>query len=348
MQIVILETDQDVIGFEGLSDIETRHFLKYDESWIIADPSPHTYGFVPGMPLCDVTIQLSAKVLTQKRSNTKLIDILGYVGGLMEVVWSIFNILATVITDILYDKALINNLFTFDLDKKIVLIKNKKKKAEEYNASENLQIYNPNIPSTKIPIYGSNNYQDEYNLKSSNKLEENSNKRIPTENLLTVKKKKKKKIKPKDHLSSAISMKSIKNDMNSQNLEENVLRSPNEIDSVKDKKEDYKYNLDKTDRKENTEINNNENRRIIDRIKMNCCCIYFWFCFARKKNTIENALLDEGMRIIVENLDIMNIFKKIHSAELMEQTLKNSGKVIDMSDTTKQKIYSLYKSKYNS
>ena len=35
----------------------------------------------------------------------------------MEVVWSLFNILATVITDILYDKALVNNLFAFDLDK---------------------------------------------------------------------------------------------------------------------------------------------------------------------------------------------------------------------------------------
>ena len=44
----------------------------------------------------------------------------------MEVVWSFFNIMATVITDILYDKALINNLFSFDLDKKEVIIKNLK------------------------------------------------------------------------------------------------------------------------------------------------------------------------------------------------------------------------------
>ena len=30
LQIVILETDQDIVGFEGLSDIETQQFLKYD------------------------------------------------------------------------------------------------------------------------------------------------------------------------------------------------------------------------------------------------------------------------------------------------------------------------------
>ena len=45
LQIVNLETDQDLIGFEGLSDIETQQFLKYDESWIISAPSPHANGF---------------------------------------------------------------------------------------------------------------------------------------------------------------------------------------------------------------------------------------------------------------------------------------------------------------
>ena len=126
MQIVNLETDKDVIGFEGLSDIETQQFLKYDESWIISAPSPHMYGFQPLTPICEVTIQLSAKVLTQIRKNTKLIEALGDVGGLMEVVWSLFSIIATAITDLLYDKALVNNLFAFDLYKKIVEIKKKK------------------------------------------------------------------------------------------------------------------------------------------------------------------------------------------------------------------------------
>lgn len=78
---------------------------------IISAPSPHANGFVAGKPICEVTIQLSAKVLTQIRKNTKLIEALGDVGGLMEVVWSLFNIISSVITDLLYDKALVNNLF---------------------------------------------------------------------------------------------------------------------------------------------------------------------------------------------------------------------------------------------
>ena len=107
---------------------------------------------------------MSAKVLTQKRKNTKLIEALGDVGGLMEVVWSIFNILGTVITDILYDKALVNNLFSFDLDKKNVLIKNKKRKNDESNKDETPQIYSQNIPKNSIQIYGSNNFQNEISV----------------------------------------------------------------------------------------------------------------------------------------------------------------------------------------
>ena len=343
LQIVILETDKDVIGFEGLSDIETKQYLKYDESWIIAAPSPHAGGFQFGLPICDVTVQLSAKVLTQKRRNTKLIDVLGDVGGLMEVVWSIFNVIGTVITDILYDKALVNNLFSFDLDKKNVSIKSKKRKKEESNISESPQIYSQNIPSNKIQIYGSKYMQDELTTKSTNKLQEISKKKID----IITKKKRKKKMKLKEPLGSIQSMKSLKNEIYNQNIEEDELRSPNEISSNKDKNQDFKYSVENeivSSVEKSTEKSQNEKRKIIDRIKMKCCCVYFWFCFARKKKNIENTLMDEGMKIIGEKLDIINIFKKIHSVELMEQTLKYSGNLIEMSEACKRKIHALYKS----
>ena len=192
LQIVILETDQDVIGFEGLSDIETRRFLKYDESWITVAPSPHAQSFQLLQPVCEVSIQLSAKVLTQKRKNTKLFEVLGDVGGLMEVVWSLFNILATVLTDILYDKALVNNLFTFDLDKKVVLIRNNKLKSQGTNVGESPQIYNPNIPTTKIQIHNPNILQDEFTVKSTNKFQDSPNTKVNNDNLLIAKKKEKK------------------------------------------------------------------------------------------------------------------------------------------------------------
>ena len=119
-QIVNLETNLDVLGFEALSRNKYDKFLKYDQSWIIAAPSPHSGGLQKEVPVCDIVIQLAAKVLTIKRANTKLIDVLGDVGGLMEFIWSLFNIISMFITDLIYDIDIVNNLFSFDLTKKKV------------------------------------------------------------------------------------------------------------------------------------------------------------------------------------------------------------------------------------
>ena len=336
-QIVNLETDQDFIGFEGLSNIETQQFLKYDESWIISAPSPHAGGFVAGKPICEVTIQLSAKVLTQIRKNTKLIEVLGDVGGLMEVVWSLFNIIANVITDLLYDKALVNNLFTFNLDKKMVEIKKKKENSNNSNIlklDESPQIYSP-MKNIKNKI-NRNNIQDELSAQLRNKLNDNI---FIKEKSLTLKRKKKKKIK-------------LINPMGSPN-ERNIIDHKNTIeeDNLKDINSNNNiYYKDKIDNSGNEkmvpfevkmvekEAERGVNRRIIDRIKMKCYCVYFWFCFARKKKNIQNVLLDEGMRVIVEKLDIINIFKKIYSTEFIEKSLKIKGNMFEMSDTCKQKM----------
>ena len=89
MQIVITETDNDVIGFEGLSNIKTEKNIKYDESWIISAPNNgQTYD--DGYPIFEITVQLAEKVLTQKTSYTKLFEVLGDVGGLMEFFFTFF------------------------------------------------------------------------------------------------------------------------------------------------------------------------------------------------------------------------------------------------------------------
>jgi len=53
--------------------------------------------------------------------------ILGDVGGIMEVVFSLFRIICSFPVDILYDISLVNNLFKFDLEKKLIM---KKKEAK--------------------------------------------------------------------------------------------------------------------------------------------------------------------------------------------------------------------------
>ena len=338
LQIVILETDKDVIGFEGLSDIETQQFLKYDESWIIAAPSPHMAGLIQGQPIADVSIQLSAKVLTQKRKNTKLIEVLGDVGGLMEVVWSFFNILASIITDMLYEKALINNLFSFDLDKKIIKLKKKKNlnENETIKMNDGPTIYNLNSKNEDA-IIGKIKDQDSPEKIKSDELNKKFTNELPT----TIKTKKRKKIKKK---LTKVSTLSKTNECINKNLEEDQLKNQDDINifnnsNRKDVNNKYDYGMPSENKFVNKETQSNKNnRQIIDRIKMNCCCIYFWFCFSRKKKNIQNALMDEGMDLVVETLDIMNVFKKIYNLNNMEETLKDNY----MSENCKMKIDSLY------
>ena len=346
LQIVILETDQDVIGFEGLSDKpETQQFLKYDESWIIAAPSPHTYSLQAGQPMAEVTVQLSAKVLTQKRKNTKLIEVLGDVGGLMEVVSSLFTILSTVITDILYDKALVNNLFSFDLDKKIITIK----RNQNQNQNDNIEldgnptIYNQKTLMNNISL-GANDKQDGNEIQINNNEDDIIKK---YENNTNTKKKKKKKIKIKQK-GTIVSSLSKNDEMTNKNLEDDHLKNQNENNIYNIQKDVNTFNIKSNEKIVNKEIKKNEeNRRIIDRIKLNCCCIYFCFCFARKKKNIQNILLDEGMNIIIENLDVMNIFKKVYSMNMIENSFKSNGNNVDMSDNCKLKLQELLKKQIN-
>jgi len=137
LQIVIIETDEDITGLNFFTDnIRRESYLKYDDSFIIA--SPLLYGEIlkTGGPIADVTLQLAAKVLTEKRQYMQLIDVLGDVGGLMEILFTFLNIISSLLTEILYDKSLVNDLFSFDIEKKMIVINKKKTKIKKSKDSK--------------------------------------------------------------------------------------------------------------------------------------------------------------------------------------------------------------------
>ena len=130
MQVTLIETEENIFGFEALSNIKTEMHLKYDHAWVIS--SPNIFGSYKdkgseSRPISNIRIQLANTVLTQKRVYTQFIDVLGDVGGLMEVIYSFFRILSSFIVGILYDESLVNNLFTFDLEQKVITFKYKNK-----------------------------------------------------------------------------------------------------------------------------------------------------------------------------------------------------------------------------
>ena len=97
------------------------------------------------------------------------------------------------------------------------------------------------------------------------------------------------------------------------------------------------YNLGRIKSKE-IEI---KNEKLIKKIKLNGLCIYFCFLFVRKIKNVQNILLDEGMHIIHEELDISNIFKKLYKEKGNKDNKDDNDNIINMSYKCKKNLEEL-------
>ena len=335
LQIVNLETDQDWLGFEGLSDIKKEQFLRYDESWIIAAPSPHMQALQALTPVCDITIQLSAKVLTTKRTNTKLIEVLGDVGGLMEVVWSAFNLLSIFVTDLLYDIDIVNTLFSFDLTKKIVIMKKGPEELVGTSNEDEINIYNnkktkikfSNEKIIKPPI---ENYEDKKieeeikPIKSIESFKNNKRKKIRNKKVITQ---------PNRGTEERNNFLKLHMNFSSKNVNLNKM---NEIERQTIISNNLMVPKENSEERQNTE--NAKKNQILDEIKINKFFIVFAFCCIRKRKNVNNYVLEEGLGLIAKRLDILNIFKRIYYDEKVQKNYINETEELAMTDICKDKI----------
>ena len=328
IQIVNIETDEDITGLNFFTDtIRKEQYTKYESSFLIASPLFYYDILQTGGPICDVTLQLSAKVLTQKRQYTQLIDVLGDVGGLMEILLTALNIISSFITEILYDKSLVNDLFSFDLEKKVVIFNTKFKKDKSFDDrnitldqikkenNEKIENYRELAEPKNIEIYSKENLNE---LKTVNKPK------------ITRKKVKRKKkttrsvtnLKSVNEINIAMEEK-VNNIENKLSLEEN--KNIFSIDNKTNEPvfQDIPYKLtsgNKSNKLQNVYINN----------WLICC---FW-CTPRKKN-VNKVLFEEGSRILTQRLDILNMFNHFYIMELMQKNMGIELKDMDMSDICK-------------
>ena len=321
LQITMVETNEDIIGF-GLSNIKTEKFLKYDESWIISAPADPKILLDEGKPLCQITVQLSEKVLTQKRQYTTLIEVLGDVGGLMEVLLSLFNIICSFSTDIFYEKTIVNNLFEFDLDKKVTSLKSNKNKENKENndfPDQNPIIYpiKQKTHSTQKTDSKLDNYLKEDDLNSNNKI---NNDTIYLGRSGMVSRRQRYRMKP--------SFSSSLGQFESQRKGKNTLKNNNQNNIV-------------ILNEQNTLERGTEKREIINKIKLNKFKVYFCFLCIRKTKNMNNILLDEGMNIVNEKLDILNLFRNMYKYDMTKEKLSKI-ETKEMSDECKQSLESLY------
>lgn len=48
---------------------------------------------------------------------------------------------------------------------------------------------------------------------------------------------------------------------------------------------------------------------------MTKACIYLFFCCTRRRKIMQNILIDEGMSIVSQRLDVFNIFEQLYKNE---------------------------------
>jgi len=148
IQIVRVETDEDITGIKLNPKNNVEVFTKYQDSFVIAAPGTDEI-LKTGGPVCDLTLQLAANVLTQRRNYKTLLDVMEEVGGLMEFLYAIFKMILYFVINESYEKSLVNNLFSFDIKRKVIIFKNKNQDIKNYiNDSERKD--DKNIHDNKI------------------------------------------------------------------------------------------------------------------------------------------------------------------------------------------------------
>ena len=107
---------------------------------------------------------------------------------------------------------------------------------------------------------------------------------------------------------------------------ENLSIRSNDKDTNTKREKSY-YSIDKNIKTSKI----NEKDWIITNIGLKDLFISRFYCCKRKKKNVYNLLLNESMEVIMEKLDIFNIFRNICSIEYANNNLKNNFDVIKMS-----------------
>ena len=261
----------------------------------------------------------------------------------MEFIFSFFNNLSSFLTETLYEKSLINSLFSFDLNKKLISIK-KHDKIQKSDIVINNNILKPSISQiekqeTKKP--------DEIKIK---------NVFIPRVNKNNHNKRR------KSNVTKLSKQLTSERNINNFNYKRNYWQeNTSNLDILKYKlgntrkfseekqnlenKENINYiqpndnngqNLNRETPLENLN-NSNIDNIVINRIEYEWYQLWCCFLCLRKFKNVNNALINEGMNLIIDELDIRNIFKNMIRLKKLED--KNDlNEDINMSAECRNKL----------
>jgi hypothetical protein len=329
IQIVFIETDNDITGLNFLAENKVEQYPKYDNSMLIAAPGDPNIISTPGKPVCDITMQLHQKILTTKRKYTTLLEVLGDVGGLMELIYSFFNMICSFIMEISYEKNLVNNLFAFDLKRKVIKFNHNKKSGDTIHSKQSLK----NIDTLRDRNSISELKKDSIDIYSKEEIHKINQKNRKSKTRTNKRQKSNYSSKPfkvNNNFDMSNDEKLNSNDKN------NMDQNSNDLQNLeRNSKNDVDSNGRATERK--VEMNNRNN--LFEKISVNSIWLY---CLSSKTN-MEKVIFDEGTKLISKNLDIMNIFDKLYLIERIQKNVNVDLEYMDMTERFKRKVDSVLK-----
>ena len=113
-----IQSDTGIFG----EDIKTQQFLRYRkhfESFYFIDKEP----YVTGKEICVLQIRLDDSIEVQRRTYTKLSEIFSKIGGYMQLISTVFSILAIIANTIGPEIKILNGIFNFNIKNNKMIIK---------------------------------------------------------------------------------------------------------------------------------------------------------------------------------------------------------------------------------
>ena len=241
-------------------------------------------------------------VRIQKRTYSNLIEVLGEIGGFMEFIFTLFKFFSSLITKILYRLTLVNELFKYNIRNKTIIM---------HYTKSNIK-YEYTIDKSK------HSSVSPYDRKMiNNSLTQLSPNKSPNITILNY-----------TDLLRFEKLKSYHKENNS-----------NILNFEKKEKAKKKYKKNKvTFRDKNMEFTfskKNENLYIINGIKFRKIFSYFCLICCKKRKNFHNILLKEGIKLFMDKMDIISIFKKIIQDD---KYYTNKDIIIEMSDECKKEL----------
>ena len=126
-----------------------------------------------GDSFCDITIKLYDQIRIQTRTYKKLIEIMAYFGGFMEMIYFIIDLILIFHINPLYEIDIVNKLFKFDLENKIIYIK----KFPKSKIPTDFLVLNNNCLNNNKKFENNNNYNNNAhaeNIKNNDNNDLNS------------------------------------------------------------------------------------------------------------------------------------------------------------------------------